>query len=99
MVAVTDALVEFNAVKEGILPVPLAARPIDGVLFVHVYAAAVPVKFTALVGELLHTTWLATGSTVGGTQGGGQLLSIVTVATDASSGQGDVPLLSTGRWR
>ena len=35
MVAVMGALVVFIAVKDAILPVPLAARPIDGVLFVQ----------------------------------------------------------------
>jgi len=38
MVAVTGLLPELVAVKDGIgLPEPLAARPIDGVLLVHVY--------------------------------------------------------------
>ena len=35
MVAVTGAVPAFVAVNEGILPVPLAARPMEGVLFVQ----------------------------------------------------------------
>ncbi len=35
MVAATGALVLLVAVKEAILSVPLAAKPIDGVLLVH----------------------------------------------------------------
>ena len=35
IVAVTGAVVVFTAVKEGILPVPLAARPIEVVLLVQ----------------------------------------------------------------
>ena len=53
--------------KLAILPVPDAAKPIDGVLFVQVNTvpATAPVKVTAVVGEPLHTTWLPTGFTVG----------------------------------
>ena len=36
MVAVIGELVEFVAVNEGTLPVPLAANPIAVLLFVHV---------------------------------------------------------------
>ena len=35
MVATTGALVALVAVKDAILPVPLAASPMDGVLFVQ----------------------------------------------------------------
>jgi len=35
MVAVTGAVVAFVATKDAILPVPLAANPIDVVLFVQ----------------------------------------------------------------
>jgi hypothetical protein len=35
MVATTGALVALVAVKEAIFPDPLAANPIDGVLFVQ----------------------------------------------------------------
>ena len=35
IVAVTGVVPLFTAVKEGILPVPLAARPIAGVLLVQ----------------------------------------------------------------
>jgi hypothetical protein len=34
-VATTGEEVLFTAVKEGMLPVPLAARPIEVALFVH----------------------------------------------------------------
>ena len=70
MVAVNGFIPELNAIKLAILPVPLAARPITGVLFVQLYtvpggAVTAPLKFTAVVGAPLHTTWLATGFTVG----------------------------------
>jgi len=60
MVATTGAPVLLIAVKEAILPVPDAARPIDGALLVQLYTVpgALPVKFTAAVAVLLHTTWL-----------------------------------------
>ena len=35
IVAVTGEVPSFNAVNDAILPVPLAARPIDVVLFVQ----------------------------------------------------------------
>ena len=35
MVAITGAVPVFTATNDGILPLPLAARPIDVVLFVH----------------------------------------------------------------
>lgn len=55
------ALVALVAVKLGILPVPLAPKPIAGLLFVQlkIVPATEPVKFTAAVALLLHTTWLA----------------------------------------
>lgn len=37
MVATTGAVPGLVAVNTGILPVPLAARPIEGVLLVHAY--------------------------------------------------------------
>lgn len=66
-VAVTGALVAFVAVKEAILPAPLAANPIDAVLFVqlNIVPATVPVKLTAAVEVLLQTTWLAGCATSG----------------------------------
>ena len=53
--------------NDAILPVPLAARPIEVLLFVQLYTVpgTKPVKLTAAVGKPLHTTWLATGFTVG----------------------------------
>jgi len=67
IVAITGTLPGFNAVKLGILPVPLAASPIDGVLLVHINTvpATAPVKFTGAVGVLAHTAWLAGWFTVG----------------------------------
>jgi hypothetical protein len=68
MVAVTGELPPFVAVKDGILPVPLAANPIDGVLFVQLYTIDPPVvglpKFTAVVEPLLQTDWLLITLTV-----------------------------------
>jgi hypothetical protein len=48
-------------VNDAIFPEPLAARPIDVVLFVqlNVVPATEPVKFTGAVGAPLHTVWLA----------------------------------------
>ena len=67
MVAVTGALVELSAVKDAILPAPLAARPIEGVLLVQLNTVpgTGPLKFTGAVAALLQTVWLATGFTVG----------------------------------
>jgi hypothetical protein len=57
MVAVTAVEPAFVAVKAAILPVPLAARPIDVLLLVQVYdVAPVPEKLIAVVEVLLHTT-------------------------------------------
>ena len=49
IVAVTGADVLLEAVNEGILPVPLAARPIVGLLFVHanVVPATDPLRVVA----------------------------------------------------
>jgi hypothetical protein len=60
IVAVTGALVVLTAVNTGILPVPVAAKPILGVLLVQlkVVPATVPVKVTADVAPPLHITWL-----------------------------------------
>ena len=70
MVATTGAVPVLIAVKLAILPVPLAARPIEVVLFVQLNTVpgglvTAPVKVTAVVGAPLHTTWLATAFTVG----------------------------------
>jgi len=65
MEALTAAAVVFIAVKEAILPLPEAARPIPGLLFTQLNAAAVPEKMIAAVDALLHTDWLLTAFTVG----------------------------------
>ena len=67
MVAVTGTNPVFIAVNEGILPRPLAPRPIDGVLFTQLYTVpgTAPVKLMPDVDALLHTTWFAIMFTVG----------------------------------
>lgn len=66
-VATTGALVALMAVKLAILPVPAAARPMDGVLLVQLNTvpATGPVKVTATVADPLQTAWLAAWFTVG----------------------------------
>ena len=64
IVPVIGAAVALVAVKLGILPVPAAANPIAGLLFVQLYTVPVPLKVTGKVGEPLHTTWLPTPLTV-----------------------------------
>ena len=61
MVAVTGRVVALIAVKLAILPVPLAARPIDVLLLVHVNTVpgTVPLKFTGAVEAPAQTDWLA----------------------------------------
>ena len=60
MVAVCTILVVLVAVKLAMLPVPVAANPIVVLLLVQLYTvpATVPVKFTAVVADPLHNTWL-----------------------------------------
>lgn len=57
IVAVTGTNVALVATNDGILPVPLAAKPIDVVLFVQLYVSPATglVKFTAAVGVPVHT--------------------------------------------
>ena len=66
-VAVTGAVPVFVAVNEGMLPLPLAARPIEVVLLVQEYVVVPPVlfvvKLTAVVAEPLHSTWSAGSAT------------------------------------
>ena len=68
MVAITGKLVRLTAVKLAILPVPLAAKPIDGKLFVQLYTIVPPLvgllKLTGVDAAPLQSTWLATGFTV-----------------------------------
>jgi len=56
IVAVTGALVTLIAVKDGISPVPLAAKPIEALSFVQLNTVLLtaPVKFIALVDAALH---------------------------------------------
>lgn len=67
MVAVFIMLVAFVAVNDPMLPEPLAARPIEGPLFVQllVVPATELLKLTAVVAVLLHTLWLPTAATSG----------------------------------
>lgn len=71
MIAVTGDNPVLVAMKLGILPVPLAASPIDGALLVH-WKLSAPVgpvvglvKLITAVGDPLHNTWPATGLTTG----------------------------------
>ena len=67
IIATTGALVSLKATKDGILPLPLAARPIDVSSFVHVYVV-IPtvfcvVKTNSLVVSELQNTRSAGSST------------------------------------
>lgn len=55
------------AVKLAIFPVPLAGKPIAGLLLIQLYTvpATAPVKVTAAVDAPRHSVWLATAFTVG----------------------------------
>ena len=55
MVAVTALAPALMAVKAAILPVPLAAKPMLGVLFVQLYVVPVPLNVIAVVVALLQT--------------------------------------------
>jgi hypothetical protein len=57
IVATTGEVLLFVAGKEVMLPVPLPASPMDGVLFVHVSSAPRLIKDTV---PPLHTVWLDT---------------------------------------
>ena len=69
IVAVTGALDVLVAVNAAILPEPLAAKPIEVVLFVQAYVVPLTLnvlaKVTALVVALLQSVWLVTEFTVG----------------------------------
>ena len=67
IVELTIELVAFVAVNDAILPVPLAARPIDGSLFVQLFTvpATALLKVTAAVAVVLHNVWLLTDATPG----------------------------------
>lgn len=71
MMAVTGDNPVFTAIKLGMLPVPVAANPMDGALLVHwkLNAPVGPVvglvKLITAVGDPLHTNWPATGFTIG----------------------------------
>jgi hypothetical protein len=58
IVAVMGALVILIAVKDAISPLPFAAKPIDGLLFVQLKAVllTVPLKLIAVVVAPLHNS-------------------------------------------
>jgi hypothetical protein len=71
MVAITGAVVALVATNDPILPEPLAANPIEGVLFTQLKTTLLPplpllglTKAIAVVDEPLHKTWLAIAFTV-----------------------------------
>ena len=56
MVAVFNELVLLTPTKDAIFPVPLAASPMDVLLFVQLKEVALPLKFIAVVFEPAHIT-------------------------------------------
>jgi hypothetical protein len=60
IVAITGAVPELTAANAVILPAPLAARPIEGILFTQLYVVVPPVlpvpKLIAVVLAPLQTT-------------------------------------------
>ena len=62
IVAVTGDVPVLIATNDAMSPLPLAARPIDVVLFVQAYVVVPPVLFvvntTAVVFDPLHNVWL-----------------------------------------
>lgn len=67
IVATTGVVPELIAVKDAMLPLPLAPRPIDGVLFVQLkLAPAVPVNVTPVVAPLAQRVWSEGSFTKGG---------------------------------
>ena len=64
IVAVIGLLVLFIALNEGILPVPLAAKPMPGVSLTQLYVAAVPLKLTGEVVAPFVRVWPTTASTL-----------------------------------
>lgn len=67
IVAVTGTRPVLTGIKEAIFPLPLDARPIEGLLFVQVklVPATGPEKLMIPVGTLLQTMWLAGRTTLG----------------------------------
>ena len=65
MVAATGVVPEFIVRKAAIFPVPLAANPMEVVLFVQSNCVAVPENATAVVETPLQTVWSDGSVTVG----------------------------------
>src|ERR1041384_3916682 len=63
MVATTATPPLLTAVNAGMSPMPLAARPIEGVSLVHAKLVAVPVKLIVLALVPLQTSWSITALT------------------------------------
>lgn len=79
IVAVAAVVVPFVAVKDGMSPDPLAAKPIAGLLFVQlkVVPGTEPVVSVTGVTTLLQYVWLETAFTVGN----GFIVTVVVVVT------------------
>lgn len=58
--ACTGVLTGLSAVNDGIFPLPLAVKPMAVLLLIQLklLPLTAPVKFTGLVGAVLHKTWL-----------------------------------------
>jgi hypothetical protein len=67
IVAITGTVPVLIAVKAGIFPIPLAANPIEGLLFVQLNAVPLtePVNVMAFVVAPLHKLWFAGCTTLG----------------------------------
>ena len=91
MVPVMVLGVGFCAINDAILPVPLAAKPIAGLLFTQLYVApaTAPVKLTGVVGWPAQTVWLAMAFTTA--VGLTVMLNVIGIPT-----QFDVPFTNEG---
>ena len=65
ILAVTALAPTLTAVNAAILPVPLAAKPMLGVLFVQLYVVPVPLNVITVVLVLLQTVWSTPAFEVG----------------------------------
>ena len=63
--AITGVVPLFDAMKDGMVPVPAAASPMAGVSFVQLKILPVPEKLTAVVGVPAFNDWLPGALTVG----------------------------------
>ena len=67
MVAVTGVLPVLMAINDGMVLVPLAPNPMDGLLLIQLYVVGTtgPLMVIAVVGVPLHTVWLVMLFTAG----------------------------------